>query len=246
MEIIKTRLSEIQDLRILFLHEGNFQFICNKCHDYGWADTYLFVMDEIRIGYGSVWGTNKREDRDTIFEFYMIKSYTRFSNPAFRMLQETSNVTYVESQSNDLLLTSMLYRYADHINAEAILFEDHFETSHAAADVIFRKKQDTDHMGEDDSDYVLVRNGEVLASGGLMLNYNFPYADIYMQVKEAFRGHGLGCLLVQELKKEAYRIGRVPAARCNINNDTSRATLLKAGFKVCGYRLKGELKNLYI
>jgi hypothetical protein len=40
---------------------------------------------------------------------------------------------------------------------------------------------------------------------------------------------------------EAYRLKRVPAARCNIKNNASKATLLKAGMKVCGYILTGEL-----
>ena len=77
MEIKATRvfffdLEEIQTFRILFLHENDFQFIYNKCHDYGWADTYLFVIDGISVGYGSVWGQSNREDRDAIFEFYVI------------------------------------------------------------------------------------------------------------------------------------------------------------------------------
>jgi len=59
-------------------------------------------------------------------------------------------------------------------------------------------------------------------------------------VKENFRQKGFGSLIVQELKKEAYRIGRVPAARCNIKNKISKATLLKAGFRVCGNILIGN------
>ncbi|HEY8896859.1 MAG TPA: GNAT family N-acetyltransferase, partial [Niastella sp.] len=73
--------------------------------------------------------------------------------------------------------------------------------------------------------------------------YNFPYADIYMDVKENCRQQGLGSLIVQELKKEIYRIGRVPAARCGISNNASKATLIKAGLRPCGFRLKGEIKN---
>jgi ribosomal protein S18 acetylase RimI-like enzyme len=76
-----------------------------------------------------------------------------------------------------------------------------------------------------------------------MLNYNKPYADIYMEVKPSFRRRGFGSLMVQELKKIIYQIGRVPAARCNINNSISKATLLKAGFKVCGAILKGYIKE---
>jgi hypothetical protein len=76
-----------------------------------------------------------------------------------------------------------------------------------------------------------------------MLNYNHPYADIYLEVKEANRQRGLGTLMIQELKKEIYHADRVPAARCNIKNNISRSALLKAGFQVCGYLLEGKIKN---
>jgi len=74
-----------------------------------------------------------------------------------------------------------------------------------------------------------------------MLNYNMPYADIYMEVKEHARRKGYGSLMVQELKKEIYLRRRVPAARCNIRNQASKATLLKAGFSISGTWLKGNV-----
>jgi RimJ/RimL family protein N-acetyltransferase len=36
--------------------------------------------------------------------------------------------------------------------------------------------------------------------------------------------------------------GRVPAARCNINNAASKASLLKAGFKIAGFMVIAEIK----
>ncbi|MEO5997553.1 MAG: GNAT family N-acetyltransferase [Chitinophagaceae bacterium] len=243
LKITKTALSEVQSFRALFLKENNFQFICNKCHDYGWADTYLFMIDGQKIGYGSVWGTDRREDRDTIFEFYMLKPFRKFYNLIFPDFLSITVPLFIESQTNDLLLTSMLYEYAQNIHAEAILFEDHYKTNYFTPGTIFRKRKTEDLMAEDDSDYVLELNGEIAASGGLILNYNLPYADIFMHVKEPFRRRGLGCLIVQELKTLAYEIGRVPAARCNVDNKISKATLKKAGLKVCGYRLKGDVKK---
>ena len=87
-------------------------------------------------------------------------------------------------------------------------------------------------------------NAEPVATGGFVRNYNFPYIDMFMEVKEEHRGKGYGVFVVQELKKEAYLKGRVPAARCNINNKASKATLLKAGLKVCGCILVGEIKKV--
>jgi RimJ/RimL family protein N-acetyltransferase len=243
IKVTKTRLEQIQPFRALFLHENNFQFIYNKCHDFGWADTYLFTMGEIKIGYGSVWGKDKREDRDTIFEFYLIKPFRKFSNSVFPEFISASGATFIESQSNDLLLSCLLYEYVQNIHAEAILFEDHFQTNFSIEGVIFRKQKAEDNIGKDAGEYVLEQNDEIVATGGFVRNYNLPYIDMFYEVRENFRQRGLGSLIVQELKREAYLIGRVPAARCNITNQKSKATLLKAGLKVCGFILIGKIKG---
>ena len=70
-----------------------------------------------------------------------------------------------------------------------------------------------------------------------------PFADLYMEVQEAYRRKGLGSLLIQELKRECYLTGRVPAARCNIENTASKSTLLKAGLKIAGFMLLGIAKS---
>lgn len=243
LRITSTTSGQIEPLRVLFLHEGGFQFICNKCHLYGWADPYLFTVDGTTAGYGAVWGSEKREDRDTVFEFYLLPPYRGMAGEIFTAFLHTSKATLVESQTNDRLLTSMFYETTHLIQAEAILFEDHATTALQIPGVSFRRRTPADDMGDDDSTHVLERDGVLVASGGLMLNYNMPYADIYMQVKAPFRRQGLGALIVQELKQEAYRMNRVPAARCAIGNRASKATLLKAGFKVCGYRIKGQVKS---
>lgn len=246
LNVSKTILKEIQSFRNLFLHENKFQFIYNKCHDYNWADTYLFTMDQTKIGYGSVWGKDKREDRDTIFEFYLIESFRKFASAVFPKFIEASNVSFIECQSNDLLLSTMLYEHARNINAEAILFEDHYLTDFKIDGATFKRQKAEDDLNFDPNEYILEVNAEPVATGGFVRNYNFPYIDMFMEVKEEHRGKGYGIFVVQELKKEAYLKGRVPAARCNINNKASKATLLKAGLKVCGCILVGEIKKLQV
>lgn len=244
VSISKIGLDGIRDLRTMFLHENNFQFVCNKCHDYGWADTWLFRIDNVRVGYGSVWGTDRRQDRDTIFEFYLLPPYRKHASVVFEEFQTHCKAIWIESQSNDIFLTTMLYRFCENSFAEAILFEDDFQTSMEMQGAIFRKRSEQDPMDGDDSEYVVEAGGEIVASGGLMLNYNIPYADIYMQTREGFREKGYATYIVQELKRTAYKMGRVPAARCNIGNRISQATLEKAGFRVCGFRLKGAIRVL--
>ncbi|HEX2629611.1 MAG TPA: GNAT family N-acetyltransferase [Chitinophagaceae bacterium] len=239
--VTKTTLDDIRDMRASFLQELNAQFVCDKCHYYGWSDDYVFMTDDIKIGYGCVWGTNKRQDRDCIFEFYLLPRYRIHDTACFEQLARTSGAVYAEVQTNDSNLAPLFFRYTNNIKAEAVLFEEDKETSLHVTGAIFREKIIADNIEDNDTKHVAEYNGEVAGSGGLMLNYNHPYADIYMDIKEPFRGKGLGGFLVQELKKEAYRLGRVPAARCNIDNSISRATLQKAGLRICGYRLKGTI-----
>jgi hypothetical protein len=238
LKVTKTSLAEIQHLRDLFLQENTFQFVYNKCHGAGWADTYLFTLDEATVGYGSVWGKDKREDRDTIFEFYLLKPFRKFANNIYAEFHKVSGASFIECQTNEVLLTGVLLECAKNINSEAILFEDNFQTEFTIPDTVFKEIADQDG----NSEYILERKGEIVATGGYVWNYNFPYIDMYYEVKEECRQKGFGSLITQELKKEAYRMKRVPAARCNIKNNASKATLLKAGMKVCGYILIGELR----
>lgn len=239
---MKVELEEVMAFRILFLQENGFQFIYNKCHDYGWADAYLFMIDGQRVGYGAVWGKTIREARDAIFEFYVIKPFRQFLNFIFQEFYRASGAAFIECQSNDPLLSSMLYEYSQNINAEAILFEDNFQTNFDIPGVIFSRKLAEGNNIDDVGGYFLEQYGEVVATGGFMLNYNKPYADIYYEVKENFRQKGFGSLIIQHLKKEVYIMGRVPAARCNAGNRRSKSNLLKAGFKVCGFVLIGDIK----
>lgn len=235
--VIKTSLAEISALQKLFLAESPFQFVYHKTHAAGWADTYLFTMDDIQVGYAAVWGKERREDRDAVFEFYLLKPFRKLTDEIFSAFQKSSGVKYIECQTNDPLLSAILFDQTVNINVQAILFEDSFETKLKIAHTILRKNDSKD----DGPDYVLEENGNIVASGGYVWNYNFPFIDMYYEVEESHRQRGFGSLIAQELKKEAYRMNRIPAARCNINNKASKATLLKAGMRICGHILIGTL-----
>ena len=129
MMISKCSLTDIENLRSLFLHETNFQFVHDKCHLYGWADNYIFNGDGQSMGYGSVWGLNNRTDRDTIFEFYVLPPYRRRAHELFGEFIRGSNPIFIECQSNDYLLSSMFFEFSQNIYAESTLFEDTFQTN---------------------------------------------------------------------------------------------------------------------
>lgn len=229
-------------MRTRFLEIVDNQFTYDKCHLYGWADTYLLHAGTTIAGYGSVWGKEKREDRDSIFEFYLEPSFRKDAHEFFGKLIEATKVGWIECQSNDPSLSEMFFEFATDIYAEAILFEDDFESTISIEGAKIEAVE-TPESSRINKDYVIKHNGEVVAKGGLLLNYNFPYADIYYGVEEAHRRKGFGSFFVQELKKEAYRIGRVPAARTGINNTISKRTMMKAGLKPCGWRLGGKIKK---
>jgi GNAT superfamily N-acetyltransferase len=226
----------------LFLQENNFQIRYNASHERGWTDSYLIIYNNEKIGYGSI----KAGNRDTVFEFYLIPSFRNLSSFVFLELLKSSKVSFIECQSNDFLLTSLLFQYGQNVNSDVILFEDGFTSDIKIHTAIFRKRNDNDivfeHTSEPVGDYVLEVNKEVVATGGFLLHYNKPFADLYMEVAKAHRKKGFGSFLIQEVKKQCYLAGRVPAARCNMDNIASRATLIKAGLKIAGFMLLGEVK----
>jgi GNAT superfamily N-acetyltransferase len=243
----KTSLKEILYLRNLFLQENNFQVRYNACHERGWTDSYIINCNEEKIGYGAVKGNANLKDRDTVFEFYIIPPSRNLLSAAFIELLHASNATFIECQNNDLLLTSLFYQHAKNINADVILFEEGFTSELTISGVKFRKRRDDDvifeHNAEPPGDYVLESHNEIIATGGFLLHYNMPFADLYMEVKKDQRRKGFGSFLIQEVKKQCYLAGRVPAARTGTDNVASKQTLLKAGLKIAGFILIGRVKE---
>jgi GNAT superfamily N-acetyltransferase len=243
----KVELADIQTLRDVFLQESNRQIRYNACHERGWTDSYLLAIDGAPIGYGSIKG-QEISNRDTVFEFFVIPALRKHSSLLFRRLLEASRATWIECQSNDAQLSALLFEFAEQISANVVLFEDHAVTEYVIPGAAVRRRRESDgifeHKVEPVGDYVVTQNGAVVGTGGFMLHYNPPFADLYMEVRESDRRRGLGSFLIQELKRECYLAGRVPAARTDIQNTASWRTLCKAGLRVCGFMLLGKARNL--
>jgi GNAT superfamily N-acetyltransferase len=245
VKAVKTKLEDIQSLRALFLQESNFQVRYNACHQRGWTDSYVLTADDAAIGYGSIKGQEK-DDRDTVFEFYLVPPLRKVSRTAFAELLSASGAKYIECQSNDALLSSMLFEFARDINADTVLFSDQIATELNVAGAQVRLRTGDDHIFhhhvEPLGDYLLERQREIVATGGFLTHYNPPFADLYMEVRPDCRRRGYASFILQEVKKACYAAGRVPAARCPIGNKASRGALLKAGMKVCGFMLLGHVR----
>ena len=246
LKITKSDLKDILPLRESFLKENNFQIRYDSCHARGWSDSYLINIDGANVGYGSVKGKEDLSQRDAIFEFYLTPKTRKNANAAFEKLVAASGVKFIECQTNDHLLSSMMFEFSSHISSDVILFEDDQFAFLNIPGATFRKKIagdiSFDHKSEPDGDYVIEVNGEIVATGGFLLHYNIPFADLYMEVREDLRQKGYGSLMIQELRKACFDAGRVPAARCNISNKASKATLMKGGLRIAGYMLTGEIK----
>lgn len=243
--IEKGSYKEIKSVREFFLKENNFQIRYHCCHERNWSDTYIYKIDGNIIGYASIKGKEKLEQRDTIFEFYILPDYRNHISIFIDDLIKIAKPIYIESQTNEKLLTNLLYQKTKSIISDVILFEDDKATNLFVEGANFRKrKQNENVFGLSESDigtYVIEKSNRVIATGDFLLHYNHPFADLFMEVEESYRRQGYGQYILQEIKKECYANGRVPAARCNKNNIASKKTLLKAGFKISGYMIIGEI-----
>jgi GNAT superfamily N-acetyltransferase len=242
-------LEEILPLRALFLQEANHQVRYNACHERGWTASYLLTVDGVSVGYGSIKGREIPE-RNTVFEYFVVPPFRKSASALFRTLLAAARPQFIECQSNDPLLSSMLFEFARGISADVVLFEDHCVTQLVLPGAIVRRRQAGKeifpHQVEPVGEYVVELHGDVIATGGFMLHYNHPFADLFMEVREDCRRRGVAGFLLQELKRECYLAGRVPAARCGIGNQASRGALCKAGLRVCGFMLTGEVDRARI
>jgi GNAT superfamily N-acetyltransferase len=246
IRVTRVELARILPLRALYLQEANFQIRYNACHERGWTDSYLLMADGTGVGYGSIKGDDAA-GRDTVFEFYVIRPFRRQASRLFEQLLSATRAPRIECQSNDALMAAMLFEFGRDINANVVLFDHRMTTDLGLPGAIFRRVKSDDtlfkHGVEPPGDFVLELDGRIVATGGFLTHYNPPFVDLFMEVDEHHRRKGAGSYLVQEVIKECYRAGRVPAARCNLDNYASRATVTKAGMRESGFMLTGVVRK---
>jgi hypothetical protein len=246
IQVVKVPRERIEPLRRQFLGATVFQLRYYAVHERRWSDSYLIAVDGSDAGYGLIKG-QEILDRDTVFEFYVAPSFMSMAYTMFEELLISSAVPHIECQSNDQLLTSLLLEFARNIRSDVALFEDHITTKMSISGAVVRRRQPSeamfDHNAEPEGDYVVEFAGEIVASGGFLLHYNPPFADLYMETRPDARRRGYASLLLQEVKRACYQAFRVPAARCGLDNYGSRAALTKAGMRICGFMLLGDVHS---
>lgn len=231
-------LAEVLPLRELYRWEMNCQIVHDSLPGRGFGDMFLLRSDGRIAGYGFVMGYGD-EPKDMIREFFVLPGDRGSALPLFRLLIEASGARRVRAQTNDVLLTLMLHDCATGITSDTIVFSDALTTHLVVPGATFREITEADrdrifeHNAEPLGGWLVEADGVIVATGGIGLHYNMPYADLYMEVDEPRRRREYGSYLVQELKRACYELGRIPAARCNVDNVASRATLQKAGLLPC-------------
>lgn len=246
IDVGRVPLEAILELREAYRSEMACQIVHDSWHARGFADSYLLRLGGEVVGYGSVGGA-PRESRDVVKEFYVLPHRRGAALPLFRQLVAASGARTIEAQTNDVLLSLMLFDCAVDLVSETILFADAATTNHAVPGAILRPVTDAEratifhHTVEPVGDWGLEYQEELVATGGVMFHYNPPYGDIYMEVAASHRRRGFGSYLVQELKRVCREMGRVPAARCGRDNHASRRTLQRAGMFPCARIVRGRI-----
>jgi GNAT superfamily N-acetyltransferase len=245
-EVAEVPLPSILEMREEYRREMNCQIVHDSWHARGFTTSYVLRAHGEVVGYGSVGGA-PRDAKDLVKEFFVRSPARGDALPLFRRLVAVSGARRVEAQTNDPLLSLMLYDCAVEVTSETILFADGATTSLPSSGLTFRRLSDADradvfaHTVEPVGEWGLASEREIVATGGLAFHYNPPYGDIYMEVAPAHRCRGVGSYLVQELKRLCHATGHVPAARCNAANVGSRRTLQRAGLFPCARILSGRL-----
>lgn len=248
IQVRRCALVDIASLRELYRDEMRCQILHDSIHTRpGWSVEYALSLDDAPVGYGSVAVAGPWQSTPSLYEFFVDPAHRLRTFDLFAALCVHANISRIETQTNDPFLSVMLHTFAHNVCAEAILFEDHVQTTHAPAGAVVRARA-SEHMEQlqaldldENAGWVVTLDGKLAGAGGVLYHYNRPYGDVYMKIAEPFRGKGLGAFLTQELKRACRASGMVPAARCNVGNLPSRKTLQKAGFVPCGTLISGEL-----
>lgn len=214
---------------------------CQIVHDsihrrQGWMKCFRLELAGRSVGYAGVAVGGPWKDRPTILEFYVLPEERTRAFDLFEVFLAESRAQALEIQSSDVLPTVMLHTYGRDVESEKIVFRDGRITDHPSQGAVLRAVTPESEIRtaiearQGGGEWVLERGETRIAKGGILFHYNRPYGDIYMDVEESFRRNGYGTYLVQEIKRECYALGAVPAARCSPSNTASRKTLMSAGF----------------
>ena len=247
IQVSPVDLERILPFRDLYKQELNCQIVHDTAHYREKCfQSFLLHVDGEIAGYGSTWMGNYWMTKGSVFEFYVLPTHRPALFPLFDEFVRFTQPPKIYAQTNDPFLGVLIYDHTKEIIAGHILFRDWKTTHNIMEGIVFRQAtpEDKDHIFkhhvEPVGDWLLEKDGRIIATGGVLYHYNRPYGDLFMEVDAEFRRRGFGQFLVQELKRVCYQSGSVPAARTTPANLASRRTLEQAGFDPCGRLIHGD------
>ena len=146
IEVAEVPLEEILPLRELYRQEMNCQIVHDSLPGRGFGRLFLLRTEGRVAGYGFVMGY-RGEPKDLIREFYLLPRYRGSALPMFHRLIATSQARRIEAQTNDVLLTLMLYDFATEITSDTVVFHDALTTGFILSGATFREVTDADKEG---------------------------------------------------------------------------------------------------
>jgi len=249
IDIRPVSVEDIAEMRDAFRAEMNCQIVHDSIHyRRGWTQELALVEEGRTVGYASLAIDGPWRDKPTFYELYVQPAQRHRAYALFDAFLEATRPPAFEVQSSDALTTAMALTFARDIATERVVFRDHSMTHLAAPGAALRCTTAIDDIRtaiadrQGGGEWVLEIDGADVGTGGLLFHYNPPYGDVYMAINEEHRRRGLGSYLVQELKRECYELGAIPAARCDPTNTASQRTLQSAGLIPYAHILIGAFR----
>jgi GNAT superfamily N-acetyltransferase len=243
-----TDLAAVEAMREEYRREMACQIVHDSWHRRGFSTLFSLRVEGAAVGYAAVGGP-PGEPRDVLKEFYLMPAQRMHEHGLARRVLDVGGARFIEAQTNDLQLSSVLWDWAVDCTSEVVLFADGGDRALATPGATVRPLEAAErstvflHEREPVGDVALETDGNVVATGGFYTHYNPPYADLFLEVAAQVRGRGYGGYLVQELRRRARAAGYVPVARCHVSNAASRGALLRGGMAVCGRIVRGRVRS---
>jgi GNAT superfamily N-acetyltransferase len=239
----------LPDLRIRYRQAMATQIVHDLIHTRsGWTKNVLITIEGQRAGFATIAQGGPWRTANALLEFWLTPEFTSQTLRVFQDLRAFDPFPAYEFQTIQTLSISLVWTYAETITCEKIVLRDRQTTAHRQPELRLQARTSPDsirhaiEVRSGGGEWDLMYGDEVVGKGGVLFHYNPPFGDVYMEIGESHRNRGWGRFLIQELKRECYAFGQIPAARTSPENHASFVSLCHAGFEPSSQILVGRWK----
>jgi len=146
VDAIETTVEAIREYRERYRKEMACQIVHDSWHARGFVTSYFVRINGEIAGYGSV-GGSPGDPRDTVKEMYLLPEHRAAALPCFDALVAATDAKAIAAQTNDRLLTVLLFDRAEDLTSDTILFDDRLRTHLTLAPgALFRQIHESDDI----------------------------------------------------------------------------------------------------